>query len=62
MRRILPLTLVAFVVGAFLVGRTLRADMNIELSAESIHAYVIGLGLKAPLIFVGLVSFRQYLA
>ena len=61
MRRILPLTLVAFVVGAFLVGRMLRAEMDIELSAESIHAYVLGLGLKAPLIFVGLVSFRQYL-
>lgn len=61
MRRILPFTLLAFVVGAFLVGHALRAEMNIELSAESIHAYVIGLGFKAPLIFVGLVSFRQFL-
>ena len=45
MRRILPFTLLAFVVGAFLVGHALRAEMNIELSSESIHDYVIGLGV-----------------
>jgi uncharacterized membrane protein YdjX (TVP38/TMEM64 family) len=61
LRQVFPFALLAVVVAAFLVGFTLRADMNIELSADSIHAYVLGLGIKAPLIFVGLVSFRQFL-
>ena len=61
MRRILPFSLVAFVAGAFLVGHALREEMNIEVSAESIHTYVLGLGFKAPLIFVALVTFRSFL-
>ncbi len=61
MRRLAPLGLIVFVVAAFLVGRAARAEMGIEYSPESIRAYVAGLGLKAPLIYLGMVTFRQFL-
>jgi uncharacterized membrane protein YdjX (TVP38/TMEM64 family) len=59
-RRVLPIALVALVAGGFYAGAALRADLGIEWSAQSVQAFVLALGLKAPLIFVGLVSFRQF--
>jgi uncharacterized membrane protein YdjX (TVP38/TMEM64 family) len=61
MRRFAPLGLVLFVVAAFLVGRAARASMGIEYTPESVRAFVAGLGIKAPLIYLAMVSFRQFL-
>jgi uncharacterized membrane protein YdjX (TVP38/TMEM64 family) len=61
MRRLAPIGLCVFIVGAFLVGRAARAEMGIEYSPESVRAYVAGLGIKAPLIYLAMVSFRQFL-
>ena len=49
------------VAGLFVAGRAARGHLGIELSAESIQAVITGLGWKAPAIFVGLVTFRQFL-
>jgi uncharacterized membrane protein YdjX (TVP38/TMEM64 family) len=59
-RRVLPIALIALVAGGFYVGATLRADLGIEWSAQAVQSFVLGLGLKAPLIFLGLVTFRQF--
>lgn len=61
MRRFAPFALLLFIAGAFLAGRVLRSDMAIEYSPESLRAYVLDLGPVAPLAFVCLVSFRQFL-
>jgi len=61
LRRLLPLLLLAGVGGAFAVGRSVRDDLGIELSAESVRAAVLELGVVAPLAFVGLVVFRNFL-
>jgi uncharacterized membrane protein YdjX (TVP38/TMEM64 family) len=59
-RRVLPIALIALVAGGFYAGATLRADLGIEWSPQAVRAFVLGLGLKAPLIFLGLVTFRQF--
>jgi uncharacterized membrane protein YdjX (TVP38/TMEM64 family) len=61
MRRYLPLLLIAFTGGLFLAGHLVRANLGIEFSQESIRTLVEGLGWKAVAIFVGLVTFRQFL-
>lgn len=60
MKRALPLLLLLFIVAAFAAGRLFRAEAGFELSAESIRAWVAGLGVMAPLIFVALVTFRNF--
>jgi uncharacterized membrane protein YdjX (TVP38/TMEM64 family) len=60
-RRLAPLLVVALLAGFFLAGRAVRAELGLELSAESIQATVAALGWKAPAIFLGLVTFRQFL-
>jgi uncharacterized membrane protein YdjX (TVP38/TMEM64 family) len=54
-------TLVVLVVVLFAGGRWLRAELGIELSAESIQAQVSRLGWTGPAVFVGLLVFRQFL-
>ncbi len=61
MRRLLPLGLLLCVAAAFALGRGARAQMALDYSPESIQLYVAGLGIRAPLIFVALVAFRQFL-
>jgi len=61
MRRFAPWLLLALVLAAFLVGREVRVQMQLGYSAESLRGYVHQLGLVGPLVFVGLVSFRQFL-
>lgn len=46
---------------AFWAGRDFREARGIELSADSLRAYVQGIGLLAPAAFVGLVTLRQVL-
>ena len=61
MPRFGPLLLGALVVAAFAVGYEVRGDLGFELSTESIRAYVRGLGVKAPILFLALVVFRNFL-
>ncbi len=61
MRRILPFVLLAFVVGAVVLGRVARQEAGIEVSAESIQTWVSSLGWQAPALYVGLVTFRIFL-
>jgi len=58
--RVLPIALIALVAGGFYAGAVLRADLGIEWSPQAVQTFVLGLGLKAPLIFLGLVTFRQF--
>jgi uncharacterized membrane protein YdjX (TVP38/TMEM64 family) len=59
-RQVLPIALIALVAAGFYAGAVLRADLGIEWSVQAVQAFVLGLGLKAPLIFVGLMTFRQF--
>jgi len=55
---------VVFVVLMTLVlaaGVFLRRSLGIELSVEGLRLWVAGMGWKAPVIFVALVTFRQFL-
>jgi uncharacterized membrane protein YdjX (TVP38/TMEM64 family) len=61
MRRVLPLVLLVLLAGLVAVGGTVRARIGVNLSPESVRAYVLGLGLTAQLVFVGLVVFRNFL-
>ena len=61
MRRYLPILLIAFTAGLFLAGYLVRSNLGIEFTQESIRQLVEGLGWKAGAIFVGLVTFRQFL-
>jgi uncharacterized membrane protein YdjX (TVP38/TMEM64 family) len=61
LRRALPIVLAGLVAAAFVAGGRIRADLGIEWSAEAVRFWVAGLGLQAPLVFVGLVTFRQFL-
>lgn len=45
----------------FVGGRLARAQLGLELSPASVHAVVAGLGWAGPALFVGLVTFRQFL-
>ena len=61
MRRLAPLVFAALVAALVLGGRAVRTSLGIELEAESIQGAVAALGWKGPAIFVGLVTFRQFL-
>jgi uncharacterized membrane protein YdjX (TVP38/TMEM64 family) len=60
-RNVLPLALVVLLVGLFLAGHVARSRLGIELSAESIRTVVGGFGWKAPAIYLGILTFRQFL-
>lgn len=61
MRRLAPLLFAGLVAALVLGGRAVRASLGIELDAGSIQGVVAALGWKGPAIFVGLVTFRQFL-
>ncbi|MEB2344657.1 MAG: VTT domain-containing protein [Deltaproteobacteria bacterium] len=61
MRRIAPLLFLALVAALVLGGRAVRASLGIELEPGSIQGAVAALGWKGPALFVGLVTFRQFL-
>jgi uncharacterized membrane protein YdjX (TVP38/TMEM64 family) len=61
MRRHVPILLIALTAGLFLAGYLIRSNLGIEYSQESIRQLVAGLGWKAIAIFLGLVTFRQFL-
>jgi uncharacterized membrane protein YdjX (TVP38/TMEM64 family) len=61
MTRRAPWVLLAVIVALFAAGRAVRSQLGVEIRAESLRDWVQGLGLVAPVIYVGLVAFRQFL-
>ncbi len=61
MRRRSPLALVVLTAGLFLGGLLLRGYLGIEFSQQSLHDLVAGLGWKAIAVYLGLVTFRNFL-
>jgi uncharacterized membrane protein YdjX (TVP38/TMEM64 family) len=61
MRRVVPLAVLLLLAGLVAAGGTLRSRVGLELSPESVRTWVLGLGLTAQLVFVGLVVFRNFL-
>ncbi len=60
MKRALPFLLLFFILAAFVGGQEFREEAGFEFSTESIRAWVAGLGAIAPLLFVALVTFRNF--
>jgi uncharacterized membrane protein YdjX (TVP38/TMEM64 family) len=60
-RRYAPLLFAALLAALVLGGRAARNALGIELDADSIQAAVAALGWRGPALFVGLVTFRQFL-
>jgi uncharacterized membrane protein YdjX (TVP38/TMEM64 family) len=56
-----PWVLLAVVAALFAAGSVVRGSFGDELSVESLRGWVRGLGLVAPVAYVGLVAFRQFL-
>jgi uncharacterized membrane protein YdjX (TVP38/TMEM64 family) len=61
MRRILLWLILAGLALLLLAGREFRASSGIEISPESIREYVRALGPIAPVVFLGMVTFRSVL-
>ena len=61
MRRYLPVVLIVVVVAIALAGRAARDHLGLELSPASIQRFVLGLGWKGPVLYLVLVTFRQFL-
>jgi len=60
-RRFAPLLFLALIAALVLGGRAVRSSLGIELDPGSIQGAVAALGWKGPALFVGLVTFRQFL-
>ena len=58
---VVPLVVLAGVSVLVFVGIRLRSALGIELSTESIRNWVANFGWKGPAVYVGLVTFRQFL-
>jgi len=56
-----PWVLLAVIIALFAAGRAVRSQLGVEIRTESLRDWVQGLGLVAPVIYVGLVAFRQFL-
>jgi uncharacterized membrane protein YdjX (TVP38/TMEM64 family) len=61
MRKILALALVAGLAILLRAGHEFRASAGIEISPESLREYVRTLGPIAPVVFLGMVTFRSIL-
>jgi uncharacterized membrane protein YdjX (TVP38/TMEM64 family) len=61
MRRAGAIALCGAVAALFLVGQLARSRLGIDLTPESLHEAVRGLGWKGGAAFVALVTFRQFL-
>ncbi len=63
MRRWLPpLVFAALLAGAFSAGSSIRRSAGIEFSADSLRALVQSLGPMAPILYLGMIVFRNFLA
>jgi uncharacterized membrane protein YdjX (TVP38/TMEM64 family) len=61
MTRRAPWVLLVVIAGLFLAGRAVRGQLGVEIRPESLRDWVQSLGVAAPLIYVGMVTFRQFL-
>ncbi len=61
MKRYLPIVLALGVVGVIFASSSIRDELGIQYAPESLHAYFLGLGPLAPMIFVGIMTFRSLL-
>ncbi|MEE9607929.1 MAG: VTT domain-containing protein [Myxococcota bacterium] len=61
MRRALPFVLAVVLLVAFAAGGAARTRLAFDFSPESIQAYVRGLGMMGPLIYLALLTFRHFL-
>jgi uncharacterized membrane protein YdjX (TVP38/TMEM64 family) len=59
-RRVLPVLIVLLGI-SLVAGYAVRELLGLELSTESLRATVTGMGWKAPAIFLGLLTFRQFI-
>jgi len=55
------IAIVCMIAVTFAVGHLLRSSLGLELSPEGLRAQVQGTGWKAPALYLGLVTFRQFL-
>jgi uncharacterized membrane protein YdjX (TVP38/TMEM64 family) len=61
MARRAPWVLLALIAALFLAGRAVRGQLGVDIGPDALRDWVQGLGLVAPLIYVGMVTFRQFL-
>jgi uncharacterized membrane protein YdjX (TVP38/TMEM64 family) len=61
MTRRSPWVLLVLLVALFAAGRGVRGELGLELEPQSLRDWVQGLGVLAPAVYVGLVTFRQFL-
>jgi uncharacterized membrane protein YdjX (TVP38/TMEM64 family) len=61
MTRRAPWVLLALIAGLFLAGRAVRGQLGVETGPDALRDWVQSLGLVAPLIYLGMVTFRQFL-
>jgi uncharacterized membrane protein YdjX (TVP38/TMEM64 family) len=58
--RVVP-ALIVLLAASLVAGWLVREQLGLELSTESLRATVAGMGWKAPAIFLGLLTFRQFI-
>src|SRR5882757_7265707 len=61
MTRLVIGTLALLLVFSLVAAWTVRQQLGIELSTHSLQAVVAGMGWKAPALFLGLLTFRQFI-
>jgi uncharacterized membrane protein YdjX (TVP38/TMEM64 family) len=58
---LLPLAAIVAVAVAFAAGAAIRSHVGTEVSVDEVQTWVRSLGWKGPLLYIGLVTFRQFL-
>ena len=56
-----PWVLLVVVGALFLAGYYVRSELGVDLGAEPLRDWVRSLGVVAPVVYIGLVAFRQFL-
>jgi uncharacterized membrane protein YdjX (TVP38/TMEM64 family) len=57
----MAIAVLAMIAVTVVVGHLLRSSLGLELSPEGLRERVAGTGWKAPALYLGLVTFRQFL-
>lgn len=60
--RLVPYAALTVLVMVAITAQSLRAGLALDLSPAAIHAWVMASGWKGPVVFLGLLVFRQFLA
>ena len=56
-----PWVLLVVIGALFLAGHYVRSELGVDLGAEPLRDWVRSLGVVAPVVYIGLVAFRQFL-